>query len=154
MAMRFGAKIIIGRKIMLVKTEWYTPQRIIHQVYSGDISFADMQTGHQVVLRLIDEAHHNKDRIHIIINMTARESLSPDLMNLNTLRRLFRFDAYSDLVGWILIIQSQPNPIMHFFSLAAAKVTGFRLRMMPNLDDAHTFLKRADTSLPDSFLPS
>ena len=135
---------------MLDKTEWLIPERVIYQQYSGDVSLQDMDSGRQAMLDLLDTLSSDSKKIHFVIDISRRDSLAPETMQLKYMRSLFTFQNGSDNAGWFLIVQPDPNHVMRFVTLAAAKVGGFNLRMMSTLEDARTFLMRSDITLHDN----
>ena len=135
---------------MLDKTEWLIPERVIYQQYSGDVSLQDMDSGRQAMLDLLDTLSSDSKKIHFVIDISRRDLLAPETMQLKYMRSLFTFQNGSDNAGWFLIVQAKPHPVMRFVVLAAARAGGFNLRIMPSLDNARTFLMRADITLHDN----
>jgi len=134
---------------MLNKTEWHQAGRIILQVYSGDISFAEMQEGWQQTEALI--ALDNGDLpVHLVLDFTQRRNFSPDLLKLQTMRQLFELCRGNPRLGWFLAVQPQPNPVMLFSSTVAARLVGRKFRLAATLEEALRYLSYTDSSLVQS----
>jgi hypothetical protein len=120
---------------------------VIYQQYSGDVSFEDMQDGHHAIMNLLNSSHIGKQRIHIIFDLSQRKTLAADTMKLKNMREMFSYKDNRFPMGWFLVIQPKPHPVMRFVALASAKTTNLKLRIVPSVENAQTFLKRVDTSL-------
>jgi hypothetical protein len=131
---------------MLEKTEWQEPERIILQVFSGDVSLADMERAWTEVLALI-EADSGKLPIHLILDFSQRKRYDPEMFKLPAMRQLFERGTSTERLGWFIVIQASPNPIMLFTSTLAARLTGRKFRVVASQEDALRYLYYTDSSL-------
>lgn len=130
---------------MLEKTLWQAEGRIILQVFSGDVSLAEMEQGWREVSALIN-VDEGKLPIHLVLDFTRRTNYTTDLFKLPAMRKLFELSNNARM-GWFLVIQASPNPVLLYTSTLAARLIGRKFRVVASIDDALRYLYYTDSSL-------
>lgn len=131
---------------MLDKIEWQEKGRIILLAFSGDVSAADMEQAWREALILLAE-DEGKLPIHLILDFSLRKKYAPELFKLPTMRTLFELGTTSPRLGWYIVVQASPNPVILFTSTLAARLTGRKFRVVASMDDAVRYLHFTDSSL-------
>lgn len=131
---------------MLEKTVWHQKGRIILQVCSGDINLAEMEEAWYKISELI-KADNSTLPVHLIMDFSQRKSYSPELLKLPTMRNLFQLSDANFRLGWFMVIQASPNPVMLFTSTMAARFSSRKFRVVASLEEALRYLRYTDSSL-------
>lgn len=133
---------------MLEDVYWHLEARIIVERYSGLITLADVERGKEQTLSLIREKTYGKP-IHVVIDATKREAYAPEILKLPTVRQVLRYERDIQL-GWLMIVNPTPHPIMRFMVTAAARIASNQLKIVTSFDEAIAFLHSIDSSLSES----
>jgi hypothetical protein len=125
---------------------WHPSKRIIIQSYSGLVSLEDIYQAKARTLDMI-RAEEGINSLHIVVDTIKREGYSPEVLKLPTIRQIFTEENIGVRLGWLIVVNPSPHPIMRFLIIAAARITNNKLKITPNLDKALAFLYQDDKTL-------
>ncbi|MCS6836983.1 MAG: hypothetical protein NZ750_13315 [Anaerolineae bacterium] len=83
--------------------------------------------------------------VHFICDVRQRGSIAPDILSLGQLRQLI---GDNSLVGWTIVVDSQPHLIMKSLAHILSQLLKARLRVFTTMQEAVSFLVDMDKTLP------
>ncbi|MCK6578858.1 MAG: hypothetical protein L6Q98_12195 [Anaerolineae bacterium] len=123
---------------MPVINRWYYEKRVIHVVYYGQVSKADLEESREAMDQLIAEG---TPPMYLLIDSTR---VTQRDLGLKEMVGFFKPHALA-IVGWTLVIGA--DPIARMLASAILQLMKGRFRFMKDLTEAVNFLRDMDESL-------
>ncbi|MBL8131045.1 MAG: hypothetical protein JNL42_04240 [Anaerolineae bacterium] len=119
---------------------WYYEKRVIHVIYFGQVSKADLEESQEAIDRLIAEGAPPMYLLIDSTRITQRELGLKDMVGIFKPKGL-------EIVGWTLLIGA--DPIVRLLSSAILQLMKGRFRFMKDTAEAVEFLRGMDDDLRD-----
>jgi hypothetical protein len=132
---------------MAFESGWMIPERVYCVRLSGELTAASLDEAlaqFQVVL-----GRDSSLATHVILDLTpARrdETILPKLKK--TIDELRKMHPPVPRAGWTVIADTMPNQIVKSIGASVTQVIRIRTRFLTDSDEALTFLRQIDTTLP------
>lgn len=128
---------------MIERLEWLIEGRVILAKVVGEITLEKTQDMFDQVGRMI-ASKGEPPYVHVLYDVRQRGPISPDMLRLGQLSRL---TGEVGMVGWVIIVDSQPHIIMRSLAHILAQMSKLRLRIFTNMQEATRFLTDIDKTL-------
>jgi hypothetical protein len=128
---------------MYYTTSWLVEGRVLLIESSGVSGVADWRTIQQVAYDAIETAG-KPPQVHIIHQVLDHAAISNQSYRVAEVRSSIR---QHPLIGWVIIVTEQPDPILRFIATIVAQILRQQFRIVPNMTDALELLKRLDASI-------
>ncbi|MGQ9907379.1 MAG: hypothetical protein ACUVS2_00955 [Candidatus Flexifilum sp.] len=125
---------------MLSSAQWHTYPRIIALTFTGVITLDDCYAAIEEIRRLVAAANLPDEAasVHILVDVTGRTGFSADIVNI---RMLTQAALRIHRIGWIAVVEPQPNFLVQFAADTVAIRLGLRSRRFTTLAEASHFLQ-------------
>jgi hypothetical protein len=134
--------------IVIKDVYWHTPGRILIAEYTGYVTPEDLDQSF-VRIRAMVRQDGLPPYVHLIGDSSARTGFDPALFRLGTLTRITNVKEDKSQYGWVIAVDDEPNPILHFGISAVTQLTRSRYRMFRTQAEALAFLYEIDSTLVD-----
>jgi hypothetical protein len=133
---------------MLDQIYWKVPNRIMVMQFSGELSFVEFKTSilkAQTTLR--DDIASLELPIHVINDLTRTATSTTQWMEFSQVNRFIKSMPEQLITGWLVIVDSHPNPMMTFITSVVSQISKVRFRVVGSMDEAMEFLATVDSTL-------
>lgn len=113
---------------------------------SGFIAIEDIRHAYQTGKSLITKEHSRLNK-HIIVDVSKRGPIDPHLFNIRNLKEILEIYEGFSQPGWIIVVDPNPNKVMHFLLLSVLQIAKARFRVFLTFDEALAFLISVDYTL-------
>jgi len=120
---------------------WLYPGRVLYTRVSGSVSLDEL---HAYNADLIKQMRSERHLIHAVLHHDNITRIPRDVLTVR--RALTALDEPN--IGWIIHVSESRSPWL-YVGLLMSRMTGTRGHVTTTVDDALTFLKNEDTTLPD-----
>jgi hypothetical protein len=120
---------------------WYYEKRVIHNVFYGTITRADIEANQIDLQRMIAEG---TPRMYVLVD-TA--SIAHSEVGLKEIRAVFSVPVGLDIVAWTVIVGM--NIAARFFASVVIQMMNHRFRFLKDELEAIEFIRSIDDSLKD-----
>lgn len=121
---------------MLNHVYWAVEGRIIAHDLSGEVTLQDMKDLTEQMCLLIETDPHAA-YVDIFLDVTRVSGYHRDILNI---KKLFASVSKHDAVRWAIIINPNPNPVLHFVVRTVCQLLKKRVRIVPTVDAALDFI--------------
>jgi hypothetical protein len=128
---------------MLYQTSWLVDGRVLLIESSGVTGVQDWHTIQEVAYDAI-EAAGKPPQVHIVHKVIDHAAVSNQSYRVAEIRSTIRQHS---LIGWVIIVTEQPDPILRFIATIVAQILRQRFRIVPDMTEALDLLKRFDASI-------
>jgi hypothetical protein len=133
---------------MLDQIYWQVPNRIMVMQFSGELSFVEFKTSiMQAQTKLRETALASDLQIHVINDLTRTSATTSQWMEFSQVNRFIKSLPEQLITGWLVIVDSHPNPMMTFITSVVSQISKVRFRVVGSMDEAVEFLTKVDTTL-------
>jgi hypothetical protein len=119
---------------------WHQADRIVHLRFYGDVTIDEIRDSSLSVKTHVEQG---KPLVHTISDLSDVQHFPRNLLQIS--KATTKLD--NSVLGWTIVIGA--NPILAFIVTTISQLAGARLRMLPTMEEALTFLKSVDTTLQD-----
>ena len=133
---------------MFDRVYWLVDGRVIVAQYSDTLELQDVAEAVSQVIGLMD-SDGQPPLVHVIFDASYRTALSSDVMNVKRVAALTEDLRHHRLLGWFMVADSSPHPIMRFVGSVVSQLVMNRFRICASLDDCIQFLQMTDETLPE-----
>ena len=127
---------------------WEIPGRLIIAEYSGVVGLEDFQQASAAINDAIDN-EGKPPLVHNITDARRRTQLDKSLFNVGSVIKAQNLTDHP-LLGWTLVVDSNPHPVMRFVGTTVTQLTSARFRIFTDMDEARDFLYEVDSTLESS----
>lgn len=133
---------------MLDQIYWKVPERIMVMQFSGELSFVEFKTSILKAQATLEPmAGPEKPQIHVINDLTRTSTSTSQWMEFSQVNRFVKSLPAQLITGWLVIVDSHPNPMMTFITSVVSQITKVRFRVLGSMDEALEFLTSVDNTL-------
>ncbi len=128
---------------MSYSTDWLIKPYVYRVEYQDEYTLADGEAVRQTIVPLLD---HNMVVLHFIFDMQQVTWIEPSLKEIQRNQNAASFYQHP-LLGWILYVIQDDNPLIQFVTSAIAQRYDARVRWFNTQDEALDFLREIGTNI-------
>ena len=119
---------------------WLKDQRVIIVHFEGNLTIEEIESYDKAIQQQLDLA---AEKVHVVADLTKVTQFPVNMMRV---REVLHYHKHSRL-GWHVLVNERPNPLMNFFATAISNVAGLKVQHARTLEEAVTTLSRVDMTL-------
>lgn len=119
---------------------WLKEQRVAVVHFDGNLTIEEIESYDHEVQQMLDQS---SDKVHVIADLTKVTQFPVNMMRV---REVLTYHKHARL-GWHVLVNERPNPLMNFFATAISNVAGLKVQHARTLEEAAVTLARVDMTL-------
>ena len=133
---------------MLDQIYWRIPNRVLVMQYSGELSFEEFKTGVLAAHKMLAEADiPTNSLVHVINDVSRTSATRRNWMQFSQVNSFMKSLPDQLITGWLVIVDSTPNPMASFIVSVVSQVTRTRFHVVTSMDEAIDYLSKVDLTL-------
>ncbi len=133
---------------MLDRFYTFNASHIMVAQFSGEIRLSDLRTAvAESTSRIMSHPElytQPGHSVHLILDASRCTGINGDLFNFKTLLPLTQHKSGFSNMGWLIVVDPDPDPVMRFILGTVAQVAHINFRVLPSMDDAFRLTKASD----------
>ncbi len=133
---------------MLDQLYWRIPERVLVMQFSGELSFEEFKSGVLAAHKMLAEANLPPDKlVHVINDVSRTAATRQNWMQFSQVNSFMKSLPEQFITGWLVIVDSQPNPMASFIASVVSQITRTRFQVVGSMDEAIDYLAKVDLTL-------
>jgi hypothetical protein len=128
------------KSVMYQRLKWLKDQRVIFVQFEGNLTIEEIAAYDTEIQQRLNEA---TEKVHVIADLGKVAHFPVNMMRV---REVLTYHKHARL-GWHVLVNDHPNPLMNFFATAISNVAGLKVQHARTLEEAILTLSRVDMTL-------
>jgi hypothetical protein len=128
---------------MIGESYWHVDGQVLVVEFIGVITLEDVKESNQRISELIDSGTR-ESMVHLIADARQRTEIHKELRSLKNFKEA---SSSSDEMGWLIVVDPNPDVVLRFVVNALSQLTSQRFRVFTSFEDATDFLYEMDPTL-------
>ena len=131
---------------MFEKVRWHVDGRILITEFSGIVSLEDVKKSSKLAVMMINN-EKQPPATHIIADVSDVSKLDASILKLHPMREAITPLLSNPHIGWLVLVDPEPNHVMLFIIKTITELTSRRMRVVPTLQQALHFIDDIDPTI-------
>ena len=134
---------------MPISHRWFLENRIVLFKFSGIVTFEEVVDSLEISAQIVNESE--VDRVHFLHDWTDLDRFPTNILQIRKETNAPIRDLHK--LGW-LVIYGAENRLLRYISQTVLQVFKIRFRMFTQAEDAISYLRKMDPTLPELSIPT